>query len=128
MLPIEGAYVLHQSDFTSKETQQTILTILNGRQADVVMSDMAPSASGQKSLDHDIIVDLCYSVLLFSRRVLKPGGHVLCKLWQGSELRKLELTMGKLFENVKVVKPSASRQDSSEIFLLGRNFVGKAER
>lgn len=99
------------------------MKILNGRPVDVVLSDMAPKASGQKYLDHECIVALCFSVLRFSQTVLKPGGSLLCKLWQGSEQQSLEVAMRKLFENVKVVKPNASRKDSAEIFLLCRNFL-----
>lgn len=123
MMPVEGAFILHQSDFTSPDTRQQVLKILNGRPVDTVLSDMAPRATGQKSLDHEQIVDLCFSVLMFGRKVLRPGGHLVCKLWQGREQKKLETAMGSLFEKVKVVKPDSSRMDSAEIFLVGKNFL-----
>ena len=123
MMPVDGAFIIHQSDFTSPDTQQKILKILNGRPVDVVLSDMAPRATGQKSLDHEQIVDLCFAVLLFGRKVLRPGGHLVCKMWQGREQQKLESAMGSLFEKVKVAKPASSRTDSAEIFLVGRNFL-----
>lgn len=123
MMPVHGAFIIHQSDFTSPDTQQKILKILNGRPVDVVLSDMAPRATGQKSLDHEQIVDLCFAVLLFGRKVLRPGGHLVCKLWQGREQQKLESAMGSLFEKVKVAKPASSRTDSAEVFLVGRNFL-----
>ncbi|KAL8587814.1 hypothetical protein ACOMHN_021032 [Nucella lapillus] len=122
MMPVEGAYILHQSDFTLPDTQDKVRAILGGRPVDVVLSDMAPRATGQKSLDHELIVKLCFSVLVFARSVLRPGGHLVCKLWQGGEQQKLESAMGSIFEKVKVVKPSSSRTDSSEIFLFGKNF------
>lgn len=121
MLPVEGAFILHQSDFTLPETQQKISKLLNGKPVDVVLSDMAPPASGQKFMDHELIVELCFAVLRFGVTVLRPGGHLLCKLWQGGEQCKLESAMKQVFESVKVVKPGASRQDSAEVFLLGRN-------
>ncbi|KAK7507242.1 hypothetical protein BaRGS_00001177 [Batillaria attramentaria] len=124
MTPIEGAFILHQSDFTALQTQEKIVKILGGRPVDLVLSDMAPRASGQKFMDHELIVELCFSVLRFGVTVLRPGGHLLCKLWQGGEQRKLESAMQSVFESVKVVKPDSSRSDSAEIFLLGRNLRG----
>ncbi|XP_076459004.1 rRNA methyltransferase 2, mitochondrial-like [Babylonia areolata] len=125
MMPVEGAYIIHQSDFTLPDTQRKVQTILNGRPVNVVLSDMAPRATGQKSLDHELIISLCFSVLVFARNVLRPGGHVVCKLWQGGEQQKLESAMGMMFEKVKVVKPASSRTDSAEIFLVGKNFHGE---
>ncbi|XP_059163913.1 rRNA methyltransferase 2, mitochondrial-like [Physella acuta] len=122
MAPIEGAFLLSCSDFTSDVTQAKIKTILGDRQADVVLSDMAPAATGMKSHNHEIIVNLCFSVLLFSLHVLKNGGTMLCKIWMGADQKRLETAMNKVFEHVRVVKPEASRDDSSEIFLLGRGF------
>lgn len=122
MAPLEGAYLLSGSDFTSDMTQAKIKTILGDRQADVVLSDMAPAATGMKSHNHEIIVKLCFSVLLFSLHVLKNGGTMLCKIWMGADQKRLETGMSKVFEHVRVVKPEASRDDSTEIFLLGRGF------
>jgi 23S rRNA (uridine2552-2'-O)-methyltransferase len=127
MNPVEGAYILHQSDFTLPETQEKVFKILNGRPVDVVLSDMAPKATGQKSLDHDRIVELCFTVLLFGKKVLKPGGSLVCKLWQGANQHRLEAAMTSLFEKVKVAKPSSSRSDSAEIFLVGKNFQSRPE-
>ncbi|KAK7113524.1 rRNA methyltransferase 2, mitochondrial-like [Littorina saxatilis] len=123
MVPVEGAYILHQSDFTSQNTQQKILNILSGRQVDVVLSDMAPRATGQKALDHEQIINLCFTVLIFGRNVLRPGGHLVCKLWQGSDQPKLEHAMSTMFKKVKVAKPDSSRSESAEVFLVGKNFL-----
>lgn len=122
--PIQGAILLHPCDFTAKETQSQVLDILKDRKADIVLSDMAPNASGVKSLDHDKIVELCSSVLRFSTVVLKEGGHVLCKLLMGNKQNWLEAGMSKMFSQVNYVKPQASRTESAEVFLLGRGFKG----
>ncbi|KAK3594381.1 hypothetical protein CHS0354_009673 [Potamilus streckersoni] len=124
MFPVPGATILDQHDFTKQETQLKLTELLCGKQADVILSDMAPNASGSRELDHDQIVQLCMSVLEFSPRVLRPGGTVLCKLWMGRDTQTLHSVMERMFSRVKVVKPDASRSDSAEIFLLGTDFVG----
>lgn len=63
MYPIEGVTLLGNSDFTSPKTWQKIKELLNGCPIDVVLSDMAPNASGVKHLDHDLIINLAYSVV-----------------------------------------------------------------
>jgi len=122
MEPIEGVVLFPGHDFTLPDTQDKILTTLDNRLADVVISDMAPSASGHNDLDHDRIAKLCLSVLQFSTRVLKSGGHVLCKIWDGQDCEYLMKIMERMFKTVKIVKPSASRAGSAEVYLLGVNY------
>ncbi|CAG5129039.1 unnamed protein product [Candidula unifasciata] len=122
MAPIDGVHLLQASDFTVKETQCKITEILQGQLADVILSDMAPRATGLKSHNHDIIVGLCFSVLRFSLNVLKEGGTLVCKLWMGGDQPRLENAMNSVFDNVRFVKPDASRDDSAEVFILGRGF------
>ena len=125
MTPVEGAVILHEHDFTTEETQMKLYQILSGRKVDVVISDMAPNATGIKSMDHDLIVRLCLEGLKFSSNVLKQRGTYLCKLWQGDDVSKLQKTLSIFFPDVRIVKPLASRSDSAEIFLLSRNFTPK---
>ena len=120
--PIEGAVLFDKSDFTSPDTQARILEELDGQLADVVLSDMAPNASGTPSLDHDVIIQLCLSVLQFCTVVLKSNGSVVCKLWMGSDQKKLKSVLERMFRKVKNVKPEASRSDSAEIFLIGQEY------
>lgn len=63
MYPIEGVTLLGNSDFTCPKTWEKTKQILNGRPLDVVLSDMAPNATGVKHLDHDLIIKLAYSVI-----------------------------------------------------------------
>lgn len=63
IFPIEGVTFLNQSDFTTSETQNKIINLLNGEKVDVVLSDMAPNASGIKSLDHEKLIEMAYNVL-----------------------------------------------------------------
>lgn len=72
--PIPGAIVLDNCDVTSSKTQQTIRRVLDGRPVDVILSDMAPSATGVSSLDHDQIVQLAMTVLHMSLTLLKEVG------------------------------------------------------
>ncbi|CAH1785831.1 unnamed protein product, partial [Owenia fusiformis] len=124
MGPIEGATVLSQSDFTTPKTQKKILDLLGGNLVGSVISDMAPKATGIKSLDHECIIELCRAALTFSTKVLKPGGTFLCKIWMGAEQSLLEEEIRKHFVTLHKVKPPASRGDSAELFLLGRQFKG----
>ncbi|XP_045212851.2 rRNA methyltransferase 2, mitochondrial-like [Mercenaria mercenaria] len=120
--PIDGVTVFANSDFTKSETQSKLLRMLDNRLANTVLSDMAPNASGNREHDHQVISELCLSVLKFSSQVLESGGHVVCKLWDGSEKKKLLSVMNRMFETVKTIKPDASRSDSAEIFLVGLYF------
>lgn len=126
IVPISGATVLGNSDFTKKETTEKILKILGKNKVDIVMSDMAPNATGVKTMDHEVIIDLCVRTLIFSLTVLKTGGTFLCKLWQGSNQMALENLLKQGFDSVKYVKPPASRSDSAEGFYLARNFKSKS--
>ena len=124
MAPIDGVHLLPLCDFTSEATQHRVREILKNKKADVLLSDMAPAATGVKSHNHEAIVTLCFSVLTFSLSVLKEGGTIVCKLWSGGDQPRLEKAMRAICDSVRVVKPSASRGDSAEIFLMGKGFHG----
>ncbi|GFR91352.1 ribosomal RNA large subunit methyltransferase E [Elysia marginata] len=124
MAPIDGVHLLSLCDFTSEGTQNCIRNILQDRKADVLLSDMAPAATGVKSHNHEAIIKLCFSVLKFGLSVVREGGTIVCKLWTGGDQPRLEKAMHAICENVRVVKPDASRGDSAEIFLMGRGFRG----
>ena len=113
-------------DFTKKLNQAKIITLLNDRKADLVMSDMAPNASGMRGLDVPRIIHLAELSLQFSIQVLNPGsGAYLTKLWNGPGVEEFKERMaGRYFQNVKLVRPPATRADSTEVFLLARNFKG----
>lgn len=111
-------------DFTKPETQELIKETLQGKEVNVVLSDMAPSATGIRDLDNENMMTLCYNVLRFAVQVSGTGGALLLKLWQCGEAKTLEENMLKFYKSVKFVKPHASRVDSAEIFLLGREFKG----
>lgn len=111
-------------DFTSKKSQQVVQDFLKSNKAHAVLSDMAPSATGIRQMDHENILTLCYSVLRFAVLVSQVGASILVKLWQCGEAKKLETDIARFYEKVNFVKPHASRGDSTEIFILGRCFKG----
>lgn len=111
-------------DFTTPSAQTRLMELLNGKKVDVVLSDMAPSATGVHEMDHENIVHLAYSALRFALQVSCVGGSVLLKIWDGRESSRLEQDIAKFYKQVRSVKPPASRRDSAEKFLLARMFKG----
>jgi len=87
-----------------------------GGPADVVLSDLAPSVSGVWELDQTRQVDLTLRVLELSRELLKGGGSVFCKLFEGERSQEVRDNFHRTFESVRVVKPAASRNASSELY------------
>ncbi|XP_063790683.1 rRNA methyltransferase 2, mitochondrial [Pseudophryne corroboree] len=118
--PLDGAVFLPKCDVTLPATHEKIRSLLPSGQADVILSDMAPNASGIRELDHQRLVSMCLSLLDFAEMVLRPGGSFLCKLWDGSESNSMRDRLRRRFQHVKTLKPKASRMESAEIFLLGK--------
>nr|CAI5817071.1 unnamed protein product [Callosobruchus analis] len=105
-------------------SQQSLLEHLNHQQANAVISDMAPVASGVRDLDNENMLKLCYSALKFAVQISRTEGVLLVKMWQCGYTKQLESDMGRFYDNVRILKPKASRSDSTEIFLLARGFKG----
>jgi 23S rRNA (uridine2552-2'-O)-methyltransferase len=120
--PIAGAEI-HQLDFLDDGADQLVMSWLDG-QADVVMSDMAASASGHKQTDHLKIIALCEAAAYFSFDVLTPGGTFVAKVLAGGAEGNLQKLLKSRFEKVSNVKPPASRSDSSEKFVVATGFKG----
>ena len=115
---------LLQADFMDDETLALIDGILAGRKADVVLSDMAAAATGHKQTDHIRIISLCEAALEFAEDVMAPGGTFLAKVLQGGTEKSLLDKLKRGFENVRHVKPEASRSDSAELYVLAQGFRG----
>ncbi|ESA42255.1 cell division protein ftsj, variant [Neurospora crassa OR74A] len=94
------------------------------RLVDVVLSDMMMNTSGISFKDHAGSMDLCYAALSFANDTLKPGGHFVCKFYQGSEDKKLENMLKKLFTKVHRDKPDSSRSESKEAYFVALNRRG----
>lgn len=122
--PIEGSHILGNTDFTLTKSQDKIKALLDGRRVDCILSDMAPNATGVRSLDHENITNLCYSVLRFAVLMSSKNASLLIKVWDNGDVPQLEKDMKRFYRNVKFMKPVASRGDSSEKFLLAKDFIG----
>lgn len=122
--PIDGAIVIGNMDFTTSEAQEKLKEHLAGELVDVVMSDMAPNATGVKSMDHENIVALAYAAFRFALVVSKPEATFIAKLWDGGEAKTVENDLRKFYKSVKIARPAATRTESSEKFVLARGFKG----
>ncbi len=122
MEPIAGCE-LYQLDFMEDGADDKVKGWLDGK-ADVVMSDMAASASGHKQTDHLRIMALCEAAAELAFDVLEPGGTFVAKVLAGGAEGSLQQTLKQRFKKVANVKPGASRADSSEKFVVATGFKG----
>jgi len=121
MDPLPGVEVL-QGDFQEEEVFQQLLDTLDGRPVDLVMSDMAPNMSGMRSIDQPKAMYLCELTLDLARSVLKPGGTMLLKLFQGEGSEEFIRECRSSFRKVVIRKPMASRARSREVYVLALNY------
>jgi 23S rRNA (uridine2552-2'-O)-methyltransferase len=110
-----------QLDFLAADAPDKLKAMLGGP-ADVVLSDMAANATGHAKTDHLKIMALVEAAADFAREVLSPGGTFLAKVLQGGTEGALLAGLKRDFSSVKHVKPSASRADSAELYLLVTGF------
>jgi len=105
------------ADFTEPGTIDLIMSFLR-RKADVVLCDAAPNITGVWEVDHARQIELAEKALEIAQCVLRPSGSFFVKVFEGELLNDLMQTVKILFDEVKLVKPQASRQQSSEMYLL----------
>jgi 23S rRNA (uridine2552-2'-O)-methyltransferase len=120
---IPGVVIFHK-DFYDEDAAALLISALGGEKADAVLSDMAAHATGHRQTDHINIIALAEMAIAFARSVLKPGGSFLAKVLRGGTEGELLKTLKQDFALVKHVKPSASRSDSAELFVLAKGFRG----
>jgi 23S rRNA (uridine2552-2'-O)-methyltransferase len=118
MEPIEGVVFL-QGDFREMEILQRLTDEMQGRQADVVVSDMAPNLSGIASADAARIEGLVELAIEFAQNHMRPQGALVAKVFHGGAYETLVTRFKETFLVVKRIKPKASRDKSSETFLVG---------
>lgn len=111
-----------QGDFREAEVFDRLAAMLPGRKVDVLLSDMAPNLSGVDAIDQPRSMYLAELALDMATRILKPGGHALIKVFQGSGFVELLQAARGRFGRVKLLKPQASRTRSPEIYLLAMQF------
>ncbi len=117
-------HVLIQGDITDDQVRAALKTRLEGKLADVVMSDMAPAVSGNKLDDHDNSIELSLSVLDLIEDVLVPGGWFVIKSFYGPRSSDFVLVLKSKFKLVRTFKPKASRSESPEIYYVCARFKG----
>ncbi|KAF1326486.1 Ribosomal RNA large subunit methyltransferase j, partial [Globisporangium splendens] len=124
--PLIGAAIV-VGDFRQAQVRSEIDKLLHGRKANVVLSDMAPSFSGNFLTDSQAQLRLCHNALKMTELYLKPGGNFATKILRcdGSEEFRDELKAN--FEFVKGMKPLSSRSESTEMFLVAKGYKGKKE-
>ncbi len=118
MEPIEGVVFL-LGDFREPEVLQRLADEMQGRRADVVISDMAPNLSGIASADAARIENLVELALEFAQTHMKARGTLVAKVFHGDAYEVLVKRFREVFLTVKRIKPKASRDKSSETFLVG---------
>jgi len=121
MQPIAGVD-LWKGDLTDPAFLETLAAEV--APADVVISDMAPRLSGNKTLDHERSLGLARAALTAAERLLRPGGNFLCKAFQGEHLDDFRRAVQARFRTCRGHSPEASRKESREFYLVAKGFRG----
>jgi 23S rRNA (uridine2552-2'-O)-methyltransferase len=117
--PVPGAHVIIADIYTLSDEE-----LLCGLAAyDVVLSDMAPDTTGIRATDQARSANLVEEALSRAERLLAPLGAFVAKVFQSPEVERLRKRMGAHFSDVRLLKPEASRQQSTELYLVGKNFA-----
>jgi 23S rRNA (uridine2552-2'-O)-methyltransferase len=119
MAPIPGVTFI-QADFREDQALRALDEALAGERVDLVVSDMAPNISGVASTDQARSVHLTELAVDFALPRLKPGGALLVKAFHGEGMAEVRRRLTGAFDSVAVRKPGASRQRSSEFYLLAK--------
>ncbi|KAJ3096738.1 hypothetical protein HDU97_005604 [Phlyctochytrium planicorne] len=120
MDPVKGATFI-QGDMLDVRVQQRLIDELGGKPANVVLSDMAHSFTGHRSIDVVRVKQLCDVAFSVAERILRPGGNFVCKFIQGEGSDDLRNSLKSRFAKVIYDKPLASRADSAEGYLICLN-------
>ena len=115
--PIDGGETV-RGDMTDEETRQRITDLID--EADVVVSDMAPNMTGEYSLDHARSIHLARTAFETSLELLAPGGDFVAKVFEGPDTNDLRADIDEEFEYVRTIHPDASRDSSSELFMVAK--------
>jgi 23S rRNA (uridine2552-2'-O)-methyltransferase len=116
-----------QLDFLEPCAPERLIAMIAGK-ADLVMSDMAANTTGHRKTDQLRMVGLVEAAAAFAAEVLKPGGTFLAKTFQSGADAELMAQLKRDYTSVRHVKPAASRQDSSERYVLATGFRGGERR
>lgn len=122
--PIEGVETII-GDITEDATMIELMDRFGGK-ADVVLSDMAPNISGEYSMDHARSVNLCMYAVNVCDRILKKEGKLVMKVFMGDMFDSLMDELRPRFQSVRVHSPDASRDTSSEVYVICQGFRAKS--
>lgn len=118
--PMEGVITI-LGDITEDSTMLKLLDTIGGK-ADVILSDMAPNIGGHYSTDHARSINLCMYAVDVCDRILKKNGKMVMKAFMGDMFDSLMVELEKRFVSVKVHSPDASRDTSSEVYVISKGF------
>jgi len=124
ILPVEpmAGVTIIQGDFREEAVLGQLLTSLDGKPVDVVLSDMAPNITGTRVVDQPRAMYLAELALDTARQVLRPGGAFVVKLFMGAGFDEYQKEARKSFASLANRKPKASRDRSREVYLVGKGF------
>jgi len=111
-------------DFHEESVLNELLSVVNNELIDLVISDMAPNITGVKAVDQPKSIYLLELAMDLANQVLKPGGTLLMKVFQGEGFQPLLAELRQQYQKVITRKPDASRSRSSEVYLLAKGFKG----
>jgi 23S rRNA (uridine2552-2'-O)-methyltransferase len=120
--PIDGVETV-RGDMTEADTRERVAEAVGAGEdpvVDVVLSDMAPNMTGEYSLDHARSIHLARQAFDTALTVLGPGGDFVAKVFDGQDLKEFERDVDREFEYVRRIRPDATREESSELYLVGK--------
>jgi 23S rRNA (uridine2552-2'-O)-methyltransferase len=118
--PVDGVETV-RGDMTEESTREDVVDLVG--EADVVVSDMAPNMTGEYELDHARSVHLARTAFETALELLAPGGDFVAKVFEGPDTDDLRADVDAEFEYVRTVHPDASRDSSSELYLVGKGRI-----
>ena len=118
---VEGANFM-QMDFMADDAEKKLFSMLSGK-VDLVVSDMANSATGHKQTDHLKTMAMCETAFDFAKKTLAPGGAFVAKVLRGGTEQELLADMKKHFKKIHHAKPDSSRARSTELYMVGLGFI-----
>ncbi|NNG12332.1 MAG: 23S rRNA (uridine(2552)-2'-O)-methyltransferase RlmE [Halobacteria archaeon] len=121
MDPLDGVEFL-QGDFMEDEVLDLLVETLGESRVDLVMSDMAPNISGMEAVDQPRSMYLAELAVDFAARVLREGGDLIFKVFQGEGFDTLIKRLRSQYRQVKIRKPRASRPRSREVYVIARHY------
>ena len=121
MKPLPGVHFI-SGDFSNPAIFNKVLNLIGTSALDLVISDLAPNLSGNDSVDQPKVIRLTELALNFTRKILKPGGTCLVKVFQGVDFERLLQEVRSSFNTVVMRKPKASRSHSREAYLVAKDY------